>query len=461
MEQRHAHDEQTIIALCTPQGSGALALIRLTGAEAVATADAMAKLSSGAKLADLPTHTIHYGTVVDHNAIPIDQVLFLLMRAPHTFTGQDTVEITSHNNLFIIESIIERAIACGARSAQPGEFSRRAVLEGKLDLVQAEAINELISAQTLASTKQALAQVTGSLSNHITKIENNLLHALVLCEASFEFLDEENLSFDDSIRNDITQSLTRISDLQKSFSQQDIIRQGFRVALVGAVNAGKSSLFNALLGRERAIVTPIAGTTRDVVESGITRNGMLMTFIDTAGLRSTDDVIEQEGIKRSYEQAKQADVVLLVQDGSRSLDAAEKVAYENLYNHYREKCLHTITKTDLGCVAPMPQDGTILTVSATTRAGITELEAAITARVTRRLENSGAPFLVTRRQHALLSDTQKRLTAVLEQLAQPVIAHELVAYNLKEALALLSECTGKTISEQGMDAIFKTFCIGK
>jgi tRNA modification GTPase len=461
MEQRHVHDEQTIIALCTPQGSGALALIRLTGTGAVAIADAMAKLSSDKKLIDLPTHTIHYGAVVDQNNNSIDHVLFLLMHAPRTFTGQDTVEITCHNNPFIIESIIERAITCGARSAQPGEFSRRAVLEGKLDLVQAEAINELISAQTQASTKLALSQISGSLSNYITEIGHNLLHALMLCEASFEFLDEENLSFDDSIRNEISQSLRRISDLQKNFSQQDIIRQGVRVALIGTVNAGKSSLFNALLGRQRAIVTPIAGTTRDVIESGITRNGVVMTLVDTAGLRSTNDVIEQEGIRRSHEQAELADIVLLVQDGSQTLSQTEKTAYQDLYHHYAEKCLCVITKTDLDCAMPIPFDGTALAVSATTRTGITELEATIAARIAQRLESANTSFLVNKRQHALLSDTQQRLIALQEQLAQPIVAHELIAHNLKEALALLGECTGKTISEQGMDAIFKTFCVGK
>lgn len=458
MEQRHAHDEQTIIALCTPQGSGALALIRLTGAEAVTIADAMAKLSSGKKLVDLPTHTIHYGAVVDANKAPIDQVLFLLMRAPRTFTGQDTVEITCHNNPFIIEAIIERAVTCGARLAQPGEFSRRAVLEGKLDLVQAEAINELISAQTQASTKQALAQVTGSLSGHITNIEQTLLKSLVLCEASFEFVDEENLSFDDSIKKHITTVLTSITSLKKSFNNQDLIRQGARIAIVGSVNAGKSSLFNALLGRERAIVTPIAGTTRDVVESGITREGLLMTLVDTAGLRSTDDIIEQEGIKRSYQQADQADVVILVYDGSRNLEPAESDAYEALYTRYADRCIRVINKADLGTTLRF--DDAVI-VSATTRTGITGLEASIAAGINKQLEQAGSPFLVNKRQQTLLIDVEKRLQTVQELLEQSVVAHELIAYHLKEALALLGECTGKTISEQGLDSVFKTFCVGK
>jgi tRNA modification GTPase len=487
-----AHDEQSIIALCTPRGAGALALIRLTGTDAVAIADCIAKLPSKKKLADMPTHTIHYGTVIDANSSAIDQVLFLLMRGPKTFTGHDTVEITCHNNPHIIETIINLAITSGARHAQPGEFTRRAVLNNKIDIIQAEAINELIAAQTLTATKQALSQVSGSLSAQLGEVERRLLKSLMFCEATFEFLDEENVSFDDSIQTEINQALTLLSRLEKSFDAQEILRQGVRVALIGSVNAGKSSLFNALLGRERAIVTPIAGTTRDVIESTITRDGFQMTLVDTAGLRTTDDVIEQEGIRRSHQEAALADIVLLVRDGSQMLTDQEATLYKDLEDTCAAKCITVATKADLlnkiiinksspalstssnSCNSETsfavnnthPQTSTFnksapINISNTTGLGIVELEDLIQEKITARMNTSDAPFLVTKRQQTLLSETIQRLNDVNALLRQAPVAHELISHQLRDTLALLGECTGKTISEASMDAIFKTFCVGK
>jgi tRNA modification GTPase len=464
MHQHLAHDEQSIIALCTPHGAGALALIRLTGIDAVIIADRIAKLASNKKnskknLVDLPTHTIHYGTVIDAKGSAIDQVLFLLMRGPKTFTGHDTVEITCHNNPHIIETIINLALAAGARHAQPGEFTRRAVLNNKIDIIQAEAINELIAAQTLTATKQALSQVSGSLSAQLGEVERSLLKSLMLCEATFEFLDEENVSFDDSIQTEIDQALTILSRLEKSFEVQEILRQGVRVALIGSVNAGKSSLFNALLGRDRAIVTPIAGTTRDVIESTITRDGFQLTLVDTAGLRTTNDTIEQEGIRRSHQEAALADIVLLVRDGSQMLTEQEATLYKDLEENYAEKCITVATKADLPNLTKTLNTNT--NVSNTTGLGITELEDLIQQKIAARMSTSEAPFLVTKRQQTLLSETKQRLDDASALLSNATVAHELISHHLRDTLALLGECTGKTISEQGMDAIFKTFCVGK
>ncbi|PKN03284.1 tRNA uridine-5-carboxymethylaminomethyl(34) synthesis GTPase MnmE, partial [Candidatus Dependentiae bacterium HGW-Dependentiae-1] len=283
-----------IVALCTPQGSGALALLRISGDNAVEIATNMSALASGQTLIELPTHTIHFGSVVDNAGTTIDQVLFLLMRAPKTFTGHDTVEITCHNNPFIIDSIIQQALTHGARLAQPGEFTKQAVLNNKVDLVQAEALNELIHANTQIGLKKALAQLEGTLSAELAMIEKLLLKALTLSEASFEFLDDETV-FDEQIIQCVNSVCSVITTLKTQFDQQQQIRQGLRIAIIGSVNAGKSSLLNALLKKERAIVTPIAGTTRDTVEAGIYRHGTYLTLVDTAGLRVTDDSIEQEG----------------------------------------------------------------------------------------------------------------------------------------------------------------------
>ena len=225
------------------------------------------------------------------------------MRSPKTFTGQDTVEITCHNNQFIIEEIINLAIANGARLAQQGEFTKRAVFNGKIDLVQAEAINELIHAQTQLALKQSLAQLTGSFSHCLASLEKELLKALALSEASFEFLDEE-MDFAPQIQALISSLQNTITGIKKTFNQQQQIRQGIRIAIIGSVNAGKSSLFNALLNQDRAIVSAIAGTTRDAIEAGVYTKGNYWTLVDTAGLRQTHDIIEQEGIKRSLKRHK-------------------------------------------------------------------------------------------------------------------------------------------------------------
>ncbi|MDP3889414.1 MAG: tRNA uridine-5-carboxymethylaminomethyl(34) synthesis GTPase MnmE, partial [bacterium] len=324
-----APDQEAIIAQCTPRGSGAVALLRISGINAIEIVTRISKLTSNKTLSELPSHTIHYGFIVDNSGMHIDQVLFLLMLAPKTFTGQDSVEITCHNNPFIVEQIISLAIEKGARLADPGEFTKRAVLNNKIDLIQAEALNELIHANTQMSLKQSLSQLEGSFSNWITTIEQELFKALALCQASFEFIDEE-ITFDDQIKQIINKTLETITSIKNTFDKQQYIRQGIRIAIIGSTNIGKSSLFNALLQQERAIVTNIAGTTRDVIEAGAYKNGNYWTLIDTAGLRKTNNTIEQEGIKRSFEQADLADIILLVFDGSCTLTKHEQIVYQQL-----------------------------------------------------------------------------------------------------------------------------------
>ncbi len=324
-------DEQTIIAQCTPKGSGAIALLRLSGTNAIDIASKISTLASGKTLTQALSHTVHYGSVIDTNQKVVDKVMFIVMHAPRTFTGQNVVEITTHNNQFLVEEIIAHAINHGARLAQQGEFARRAVLNEKIDLVQAEAINELIHANTQLALKKSLAQLEGSFSHWIESIEQKLIKALALSEASFEFIDEEDLEFNQQINTIITKTLDTIARLKHTFDQQQQIREGIRIAIIGSVNAGKSSLFNALLKKDRAIVTSIAGTTRDVIEAGLYKNNNYWTLIDTAGLRQTENIIEQKGIERSHKEAELADIILLVIDGSRTMTTQEQQVYNELY----------------------------------------------------------------------------------------------------------------------------------
>ncbi len=502
-------DEQTIIAQCTPRGSGAIALLRISGADAILISDHIAQLPSGKKLSDAPTHTIHYANIYDTPGCPIDHVMITLMRAPKTFTGQDTVEITCHNNQFIVEQIISLAITAGARLAQEGEFSKRAVINGKIDLVQAEAINELIHAQTQLALKKSLAQLTGSFSYWIASIEKELLKALALCQASFEFLDEE-MEFAPQIHALITSVKTTIASVKKTFNQQQQIRQGIRIAIIGSVNAGKSSLFNALLNQERAIVTAIAGTTRDVIEAGIYTKNNYWTLVDTAGLRQTEDSIEQEGIRRSFQEAHTADIIILAYDSTCQLSEQEAAVYQKIHAEYENKIIAVVTKMDendsskncihaelveasSASILRQAQDEfcptanqkqinplmvsasdqrviepsnheplqSVIPVSSKTKKNIAILEQTLEQKIAHLLEQMESPFLLNQRQHNLLLALEKKLDEIESMVTQKSVAYELLAIHLNDALAYLTELSGKAISEAGMDMVFREFCIGK
>lgn len=449
----------TIIAQCTPHGNGAIALLRLSGDNAFAIANGISKLPGNKKISAQQTHTIHYGWVVDNNDNHIDQVLFLLMRAPHTFTGDDTVEITCHNNPFIIQNILQQAIAAGARLAQEGEFSRRAVENNKIDILQAEAINDLIHANTQLALKQSLSQLEGSFTQWITTIEKQLIKALALSEASFEFIDEENMEFNNQIKEIINEVLATSNKLKNTFNQQQQIRQGIRIAIIGSVNAGKSSLFNKLLQQNRAIVTNIAGTTRDAIEAGLYKNGNYWTLIDTAGLRTTNDIIEQMGITRSHEEAHKADIILLVFDSSHSLTNAEQTVYRDLLDAYKNKIIIINNKIDLPLQHnPLLKETTV--IAATHNNNCNEaIESAIQEKISHLFASIESPFLLNQRHYNALLSLENKLHPIANMLTNP--QYELISYHLNDALATLSELTGKTISEAGMDAVFREFCVGK
>ena len=455
-----SRDEQAIVAQCTPRGSGALAIIRISGINAFDVTQKISALESKQLITTLPSHTIHYGWVIDDNQDPIDQLLFLLMRGPRTFTGQDTVEITPHNNQFIIDAIIQRAVLAGARVAQEGEFSKRAVLNGKIDLLQAEAINELIHANTQMSLKQSLSQLTGSFSHWISLIEKDLVKCIALSEASFEFIEEADVTFEDTVRTLLHGICERIQSLKQNFDQQQQLRQGVRIAVIGSVNAGKSSLFNALVKKDRAIVTNVAGTTRDVIEAGLYKNGTYRTLIDTAGIRQANNVIEQEGIRRSHIEAKLADIVLLVYDTSCEMSIQEVKLYQQLYDEHRHKVIPIANKVDLlKCVDGSLPDSA-LAVSVKNNMNINRVEAKIEDMIGRLFSGLQSPFLLNQRQYTLLLSLEKNIQTVCQVLDDQK-AFELVSYHLNDSLSQVSELTGKTVSEQAMDAVFKEFCVGK
>ena len=459
--------EQTIVAQCTPIGNGALAIIRLSGKDSFLIVDLFSKLSSRKRILEVESHTVHFGYIVNSlvaKPVAIDQVMFIVMKAPRTFTGENVVEITCHNNQFIIEEIINLAIKHGARLAQNGEFARRAFLNNKIDLMQAESINELIHSNNQQSLKKSLSQLEGSFSSWIVKIEKELLHCLALSEASFEFLDDE-IEFKENILVKINSVLGKIKELKLSNNDYSSIREGLRVAILGSVNAGKSSLFNYLIKKDRSIVTSIAGTTRDTIEVGVYKKDSYVTFVDTAGIRKTQNVVEQEGIKRSFLEAEKADIILLVQDGSKELSESELKFYSDLLNKFQSKIILVKNKMDQGdptksYVKSNESFGHTLNVSAKTSTGLLQLEQTLDHKIQQILNSYDVPFVLNKRQYSLMIDLENKLYLIKDLLTEST-EYEILSIHLKEALESISHLSGRNISESAMDAIFKEFCVGK
>lgn len=455
-----SHQDQTIVALCTSQGAGALGLIRLSGIHALEIADQMSATANKKKLSAQTTHTISFGWVIDQHGAHIDQVLFLIMHAPKTFTGQNVVEITCHNNPFLIEKIIDRAIQCGARLANKGEFTQRAVQLGKIDLLQAEALHDLIHAQTAEALKYNLAQLEGSLSSWIHGIENSVLEVLAFCEGSFEFLDEE-MEFAQEIVQKINALISTIEKLITTFPKQQYIKDGIKIALIGSVNAGKSSLFNALLEKNRAIVTPIPGTTRDSIEAGMFKDGQFFTLIDTAGIRETDDAIEREGIDRSFAQAAHADIILLVIDISSSWSQTTVQAYQTIFEKYGSKIILVQNKIDLPSLQKNIFTINPIKVCTTQPETVKHLFDAIYEKTKQLKESDNITCLLNKRQHDLLVNFLSNLQLIVPMMKKRNVDYELVAHQLREALQHLSEMTGRQVSQAAFDKVFETFCVGK
>ena len=464
-------DQESIVAQCTPKGSGAIALLRICGDDAFDVVSKISKLSgskeSGDRLfANLKTHTINHGFIVDLNC-QIDEVLFFVMRGPKTFTGQDTIEISCHNNQFIIEKIIELTISAGARLAAPGEFTQRAFLNEKIDLVQAESINEIINAQTELALRKSMSQLKGSLSNFISTIENDLFSFLALVEGSFEFFEEEqqDLDIDNLIKTKVTHILDKLESLKINFNQQQQIKNGIKICLIGSVNTGKSTLFNALLKQDRAIVTNIAGTTRDIIESSLYRNGNFWQLTDTAGLRITDDFIEKKGIDRSLEQAAIADIILLVLDSSSAPSKEQVDVYNQIIKKYNKKVIFILNKIDIKENIALENlynifGSNFLEVSSKEGLGLDKLEILIEEKIQRLFKDLNSPFLLNKRQYSLVLELIDGLNFIKEQFLDK-LEYELIAHHIKQMLERVSDLTGRNVNEKMLDKVFSEFCIGK
>jgi tRNA modification GTPase len=447
--------EATIAALATPPGVGAIAVIRISGPEALDVAE---KIFSGPVKA-YKTHTAHYGRIVNSTKQTIDSVLLLVMKGPNSYTGEDTIEISCHGSALIVRNILERIFECGARPARPGEFSLQAFLNRKIDLAQAEAVQQLIAAKSELSIQNAGRQLSGDLSKKISSFQKDLTEIAAICEAWVDFPEEglEFAAFDElCARLSIIQN--KMIQLRDTFHEGKKIHEGLTLCLLGAPNVGKSSLMNALLGFERAIVTNIAGTTRDLLEEDLQLAGLHFRLIDTAGIRETEEVIEKEGIRRSKSAMNDADLILLLLDASRPLEQGDLDLIDTVP---KEKTILVWNKTDL----QSPQTNIDWThqvqISAQQRTGLTSLRQSIDQIIW----DKGAPSkdevaITTLRHKVALQNSIDSLSIVIEGLQSRTSA-EFVASDMRYALNELATIIGTNVTEDILTSIFSQFCLGK
>ncbi len=457
--------EDVIVASCAPPGRGALGIIRVSGPGSVDLVDRCSSLFGvgGKKLADFRTHTIHYGQVLDGRRV-VDQVMFLLTLAPRTFTGQDTVEITCHGNPLIVDQILRVLIKNGARLANPGEFSQRAFLNGKIDLIQAEAIHELVMATTTFGLEQSMRKLRAGLSSCIRELEELAIDLISLLEASFEFLEEEerDVGFQDLIEEKFNILLDKSRALKQSCQDASRIAEGIRIVILGVPNAGKSTLFNSILGQDRAIVSDVAGTTRDSISCLITREGQLWSLVDTAGIRETSDKIEQEGVNRALDQACLADVIIFLLDPT--CDSGPQLKLLNkLKKDFSYKIITVLSKADLNLCGGTKTFGQVsidVVVSAKMGTGIDKIQNLVAAKIQDIFSGYSSNFTLTSRQRMVVEQFFSYLESFQSKLARKT-PNELLAIDLREAVTALSALTGRQIQDKMLLQVFSNFCIGK
>ena len=439
--------KDTICAISTAFGSAGIAVIRVSGSEAIAVVD---KLFSGRhRLSEVASHSAHFGTI-ERAGTTLDEVVCTVFRAPHSFTGEDTVEIACHGSRFIQQELLRWLTDAGARLADRGEFTKRAFMNGRMDLAQAESVADLIAAESAAEKDIALNQLRGGISGKISELREQLLTFTSLLELELDFADHEELEFADRTQlMDILQKAeAMIKSLADSFEAGNAIKQGVQVAIVGAPNAGKSTLLNALLGDERAIVSEIRGTTRDTVEDTMMLNGVLVRLTDTAGIQQTSDRIEQMGIERSLQALRKAHIVIELLD---STDPQPVVDEEELGE--RQVLLRVYNKKDIR------SQKSEISISAKNR-DIQPLLTRLEEEVGRLTQHSDSVLVSNIRHYEAFSRAAKALVSVREGL-EDGLSGELIAMDLHDALDALGEITGQVSSQEVLNTIFERFCIGK
>ena len=465
------NQEECICALATPAG-GAIGIIRLSGSDAITLTDKIFQSANGKSLEEAKPYTLHYGEIKDKDGNTIDDVLVSVFRAPHSYTGENSTEISCHGSRYILQQVLHRFTEVGCRQAEPGEYTRRAYLNGKMDLSQAEAVADLIASTNKATHKMALSQLKGHFSNELSLLREKLLKMTSLLELELDFSDHEELEFAD--RSDL-QALAeeinhKITTLAHSFETGNALKQGVAVAIVGKTNVGKSTLLNRLLHEEKAIVSDIHGTTRDVIEDTTLIDGITFRFIDTAGIRKTDDVVENIGIERTFQKMEEAKIVIWLLDEQPSVSEIEEMKLKN----QGKKLLVVFNKMDKlegekleldkfthSCETESTEAESPLFISARTGENVSSLEQALVkaADIPEITEND--VIITSARHYEALIRAHDSLSRVLESMEMGM-SGDIIAEDLKMVLEELGEITGGQISSQEtLNNIFKHFCIGK
>ncbi len=462
----------TICAIATPVGEGGVGIVRLSGEKAIDVAAGLVALRSGTGLASAAGHVLHHADILDPadatGRAPLDEALVAVMRGPNSYTGEDVVELQCHGGMLILQTICEALVRAGARLAEPGEFTKRAFLNGRLDLAQAEAVLDTIRAKTAGSLRIAQEQLRGALSREIDAVREALVGLLAHVEAGIDFV-EEDIAFIPT--PELTAGLRRahetVSSLLAHGREGRILREGVAAAIIGRPNVGKSSLLNALLRTDRAIVTPVPGTTRDVLEEVLNIRGIPVRLLDTAGIRETGDPVEQEGVRRSRAALEQADLLLIVLDGSAPLADDDRALLQESGAAGDQKRLVIVNKRDLprridpsSLPSGAPGWG-LVEISARTGEGLDDLRDRIRTLLLQPEFEARETVLVTHLRHqAALQRTRDALTAALGSV-EAGTAGELIAMDLRAAIDALGEITGTVTTDDILDRIFSEFCIGK
>ena len=474
----YIHNEDTICAPATVPGTGAVSIIRVSGKDALTIADKVVRCRHG-KIAEAEGYTIKFGTIHISSGEILDEVLVSIFRAPRSYTGENSIEITCHASSYIASTIMDLLYEAGARAAEPGEFTQRAFLNGKMDLAQAEAVADVISSQNSAAHRIAFKQMKGGFSSELRSMRSELLELVSLMELELDFSEEE-VEFADRSRLDslLAESIAHVSRLADSFRLGNAIKNGVPVAIAGATNTGKSTLLNALLGEDRAIVSDIHGTTRDTIEETMNIDGILFRFIDTAGLRETAETVEKIGIERTFKKISEASIVLGMVDLTRDFESTCETVREILgkVDFAIQNLVILLNKTDISevnnnvtvsnfIVSELENKGVagntpIIPISARTGAGISELRAHL-ASTQRNLLGDSDTTLVTNQRHVqALNDARASLLRVREGLAAG-LPTDLAAQDIREAIYHIGSIVGEISTDEVLGNIFANFCIGK
>ena len=457
------YEQDTIAAISTAMGNAGIGIVRISGPQAIAAADRVYRSKSGKRLAEQKANTIHYGYIKEGDEL-IDEVLVMLMKAPHTYTGEDTVEIDCHGGMLPLKKVLQEVLHAGVRAAEPGEFTKRAFLNGRIDLSQAEAVMDVISAGSEYALKNSLGQLQGSVSRRVQSLREVLLYEIAYIESALD--DPEHISLEgypEQLSEKLRPVQQETEQLLSTADQGSLIREGIRTVILGKPNAGKSSLLNELSGREKAIVTDIAGTTRDILEDTVDIGGIVLRLLDTAGIRESGDVIEQIGVERALQQAEDADLLLFVVDGSVPLDENDERILE-LIRHRRALVL--LNKNDRELVLSEEllaerSGAPVFSISARTGRGIGQLKEKIRNMFFEGDISFDDQVLITSMRHVQALQRCRDSLALVQQSIAAGMPEDFFSIDLTDAYEALSSILGEAVGEDVVNEIFSRFCTGK